>query len=39
VFFIDIQGHADDPKVSETLQRLQSESAFFRVLGSYPRSS
>ncbi|MEK9742942.1 MAG: prephenate dehydratase [Gammaproteobacteria bacterium] len=39
VFFIDIQGHADDPKVSETLHRLESECAFFRVLGSYPRSS
>ena len=39
VFFIDIQGHIDDPDVAKTLDRLEKDCAFFRVLGSYPRTS
>ncbi len=36
VFFIDIDGHRDDPKVKEALDALESESRMFKILGSYP---
>ena len=39
VFFIDIQGHIDDPHVAKALDQLEENCAFFRVLGSYPRTS
>ncbi len=38
-FFVDIEGHADDPKVSQALAELQTQAAFFKVLGSYPHSA
>jgi len=38
VFFLDIDGHADDPPVARALKSLRSRSSLFRVLGSYPRS-
>ncbi len=38
VFFIDIEGHREEPTVAEALDALQSTSAMFRVLGSYPKS-
>jgi chorismate mutase/prephenate dehydratase len=38
VFFIDIEGHADDPHVAKALQELQKRSSLFRILGSYPRA-
>lgn len=38
VFFLDLEGHADDPKVSLALNQLKERSSLFRVLGSYPRS-
>ena len=38
VFFIDIEGHREEPSVAEALDVLQSTSAMFRVLGSYPQS-
>ncbi len=36
VFFIDIEGHVDEPKVAQALIALKSEAAMFKVLGSYP---
>ena len=36
VFFIDIEGHKDDKKISEALKELEHESAMIRILGSYP---
>ncbi|MCG8382606.1 MAG: prephenate dehydratase [Gammaproteobacteria bacterium] len=36
VFFIDIDGHKTDLPVADALTTLQSESAAFRILGSYP---
>lgn len=36
VFFIDIQGHRDDPLVAEALTDLEHKSAMLKVLGSYP---
>jgi len=38
VFFIDIEGHADDPHVAKALEELQKRSSLFRILGSYPRA-
>ncbi len=36
VFFIDFDGHADDPKVSRTLKALQEHCDEVTVLGSFP---
>jgi chorismate mutase/prephenate dehydratase len=35
-FYVDIEGHADDPKVAAALVELQKECAFYKCLGSYP---
>lgn len=36
VFFVDIEGHARDPRVARTLAELQKNAPFLKVLGSYP---
>ncbi len=38
VFFIDIEGHAEEVHVAKALQGLQKRSSLFRILGSYPRA-
>ncbi len=38
VFFIDIDGHADEAPVSDALAILEKESSLFRVLGAYPKA-
>ena len=38
VFFIDIEGHAMEPPVSDALAILEKESSLFRVLGAYPKA-
>ncbi|MCP4288920.1 MAG: prephenate dehydratase [Gammaproteobacteria bacterium] len=38
VFFIDIEGHQDDPKVTQALEALQGQSRLLKVLGSYPKA-
>jgi len=38
VFFLDIDGHADDPHVAKALAALKKRASLFRVLGSYPRA-
>ncbi len=35
-FYIDVQGHVDQPHVAAALKELQSGCAFFKILGSYP---
>ncbi len=37
VFFIDLEGHIDDPKVKMALSQLVSHCTLFKHLGSYPR--
>lgn len=37
IFFIDMEGHQNDPHVVEALKSVEQMSAFFRLLGSYPR--
>ena len=38
VFFIDIEGHVDEPNVAAALEGLKSQASLYRVLGSYPRA-
>jgi len=38
VFFMDLEGHADEPRVSKALAALRKRASLFRVLGSYPRA-
>ena len=38
VFFIDIDGHAEDAGVGKALTALKKRASLFRVLGSYPRA-
>jgi chorismate mutase/prephenate dehydratase len=38
VFFIDLEGHAEDPPVAKALAQLKKRASLFRVLGSYPRA-
>lgn len=38
VFFIDIKGHQQDPRVSNALAQLEQEAAMFKILGSYPEA-
>ncbi|MCU0969225.1 MAG: prephenate dehydratase [Rubrivivax sp.] len=35
-FYIDVQGHPDEPRVAAALHALRAACAFFKVLGSYP---
>ncbi len=35
-FFLDMEGHADEPRIRRALQDLGAHCAFLRVLGSYP---
>jgi chorismate mutase/prephenate dehydratase len=36
VFFVDLEGHRDEPRVAGALAELQALAAFLKVLGSYP---
>jgi chorismate mutase/prephenate dehydratase len=38
VFFIDFEGHADEPHVAAALEALKKRTSLFRILGSYPRA-
>ena len=37
VFFIDLDGHAQDQPVANALAELREQASLFRVLGSYPK--
>ena len=37
-FYVDIEGHEQDPAVARALVELKDNAAFFKVLGSYPLS-
>jgi len=36
VFFIDLEGHRDEPQVAAALAELQDKAAFLKILGAYP---
>jgi chorismate mutase/prephenate dehydratase len=38
VFFIDLEGHAEEPRVARALAALKRRASLYRVLGSYPRA-
>jgi chorismate mutase/prephenate dehydratase len=38
VFFLDIEGHEQDPTVARALADLQRAAGMYKVLGSYPRA-
>ncbi len=38
VFFVDIDGHAEDPGVAPALAKLKKRAQLFRILGSYPKA-
>jgi chorismate mutase/prephenate dehydratase len=35
-FYVDIEGHADEPAVAQALAQLKARTAFYKLLGSYP---
>jgi len=38
VFFMDLEGHRDDPALARALAGLKARASLFRILGSYPRA-
>ena len=38
VFFVDVDGHADDEAVSQALAEIDAAADLFRVLGAYPKA-
>ena len=37
-FFVDFEGHHDEPRIQKTLKNLERHCTFFKVLGSYPKA-
>ncbi|MES1942035.1 chorismate mutase [Salinisphaera sp. T5B8] len=37
-FFIDLEGHIDEPRVRQVLDAIESQAAMLKVLGAYPRA-
>jgi len=35
-FFVDLDGHCDDPRVKRALSELEAKCTFLKILGSYP---
>jgi chorismate mutase/prephenate dehydratase len=38
VFFVDVEGHRDEPPLADALAELERQVTMLKVLGSYPRS-
>jgi chorismate mutase/prephenate dehydratase len=38
VFYVDLEGHAGEPRVQRALESLRDECVFLKVLGSYPKA-
>ncbi len=38
VFYVDLEGHRDDPAVKAALAALAARAAFLKILGSYPQA-
>ena len=36
VFYVDIEGHTDDEKVTDALNEIKAKAAFVKILGVYP---
>jgi chorismate mutase/prephenate dehydratase len=37
-FFIDLEGHVEEPRVRQVLERIEGDAAFLKILGSYPKA-
>jgi prephenate dehydratase len=37
IFLVDLEGHRQDPGVSEALARVRQKTSLFKILGSYPK--
>jgi chorismate mutase/prephenate dehydratase len=37
-FFLDMQGHREDPKLKKALKDLEKKCKFLKILGSYPKA-
>ncbi|MGX2041678.1 prephenate dehydratase [Methylocaldum sp. MU1018] len=38
VFFVDVEGHRNDPRLAEALKELEESVTMLKILGSYPRA-
>ena len=38
VFFVDLDGHAENPALSKALAEIKEEASLFKVLGAYPKA-
>ena len=38
IFFLDMEGHIEDPKIAEALDELKTHCQFLKILGSYPKA-
>jgi chorismate mutase/prephenate dehydratase len=38
VFFVDLDGHAEDPPVRRALEKIKAQASLFKVLGAYPKA-
>ena len=36
LFFVDFEGHIDDPRIEKVIRKVAKRCIFLRVLGSYP---
>jgi len=36
LFFVDFEGHIDDPRIEKVIRKVGKRCIFLRVLGSYP---
>ena len=36
VFYVDIEGHRDEPAIKAALEKLAGYAAYLKILGSYP---
>ena len=37
IFLVDLEGHREDPLISQVLSRVKAKTSLFKVFGSYPR--
>lgn len=38
VFFIDLEGHAEDPPLGAALAEIETDSSLFKIVGAYPKA-
>ena len=38
VFFLDLDGHAEEPAIKLALEEVNKNCSLFRILGSYPKA-